>query len=220
MEHQLHYSPGACSLAVHIMLEELGVPYILVPRVIAQGGTTSAEYLAINPKGKVPALGIPGATRVLTELPAIMDYLVGRFDHKGLVPVDPLERARCFESLVWIACVLHGVGYGELWRPHRFVRDEGLHEAIVSNGKVVIQDTYEVIESLLKENGGYAAGDAYTVADPYLFVMFRWGVRIGLPMKSTYPTWFEQTMAMSERPAVQRALRQEGLNLFDKELID
>ena len=130
MNYRLYYSPGACSLAVHIALEEIGAPFERREVSVARGETTQPDYLAVNPKARVPALAIAGESRVLTELPAILTFLARQHPEANLLPSsNALDEARCHEWLAWLAGWVHGVGYGELWRPLRFVSDPSLSEA-------------------------------------------------------------------------------------------
>ncbi|NIF87817.1 glutathione S-transferase N-terminal domain-containing protein [Burkholderia sp. Cy-637] len=214
MTYRLHYSPGACSLAVHIVLEELGVPYTLDARVIAKGATQAADYLAVNPKGRVPALEVPGQARVLTELPAIMAYLARRYPEAGLVPVEPIEEARCHELLSWLAGWVHGMGWTELWRPHRFIGEPAQYEAVMANGRRIIDESSASIEAMLAATQAYGTGDRFSIADPYLLAIYRWVVRIGIDGPGRYPAWHAHALRLGERPAVQRALDQEGLTLL------
>ncbi|ODT05899.1 MAG: hypothetical protein ABS35_46500 [Kaistia sp. SCN 65-12] len=93
--YQLFYSPGACSMAVHIILEEVGAEFELIAVSVANRDTQREPYLSINPKGRVPALRIPGETKVLTELPAILHYLASRYPDHGLAQTEnPLLEAR------------------------------------------------------------------------------------------------------------------------------
>ncbi|MGH8516343.1 MAG: glutathione S-transferase N-terminal domain-containing protein, partial [Panacagrimonas sp.] len=89
--YRLFHSPGACSMAPHIVLEELGVPYEAVRVVIAEGGNRTPEYLSVNPRGRVPALWVndAGGERILTEAMAIMVYLARRHPQPSLLPEDP-----------------------------------------------------------------------------------------------------------------------------------
>src|SRR5437868_13393340 len=96
---KLYYSPGTCSLAPHIVLEELGLPYEPVPILLANNEQQSAQYLAINPKAKVPA--IAEDTWLLTETPAILRFLARQRPEVGLWPEDPRGEARCAEWLAW-----------------------------------------------------------------------------------------------------------------------
>ena len=85
----LYFSPGACSLASHIGLEETGAPYEIKPILLAKGQQRTEAYLKINPRGKVPALSVDG--KILVENTAILTYLARRFPEKRLMPTDPAE---------------------------------------------------------------------------------------------------------------------------------
>ncbi|MBB3809737.1 glutathione S-transferase family protein [Pseudochelatococcus contaminans] len=215
--HRLYYSPGACSLAVHIVLEEVGVPYELELRSAANSeGTTTAEYLALNPKGRVPALtgvrgGAGGAPELLTEAVAIMLFLARSHPEAGLLPDDAAGEARCLEWLSWISVDLHGIGYGQLWRPHRFVSDEALYGAVQAKGRDNIRAGYDHIEKILSDGRDWAVPGQFTVVDAYLTVFWLWGRRIGLDMDAGWPVWQRLMTKVLDRPAVRRALAQEGL---------
>lgn len=212
MNYRLYYSPGACSLAVHIALEEIGTPFERQEVSIARGENTQPEFMAVNPKARVPALAVAGEARVLTELPAILTFLARRHPEANLLPErDALDEARCHEWLAWLAGWVHGVGYGELWRPLRFVSDTSLCETISASGKRTIVESYAVIEAKLDGTRGWAVASCYTIVDPFLLVLYRWGNRIGLSMQAGYPAWTAITERALARPAVQRAMANEGI---------
>lgn len=209
---RLYYSPGSCSLAAHVVLEETGAPYVLDAVPVAEGATQSPRYLAINPKGRVPALELPGEPRVLTELPAIVTLIARR--HRAvldMLPADPLDEARCNEWFAWLTGWVHGVGFGGLWRPARFIAAPALHAAVSAHARGTIEASYAAIEQRLADGREYAVPCGYTVVDPFLLVLYRWGVRIGLPMRDTCQAWSALTSRLLERPAVQRVLRDEGI---------
>lgn len=215
--YRLYYSPGACSLAVHIILEEIGVPYEAEIRSAKNGeGTTTAEYLALNPKGRVPALtGVPGgyggAPNLLTEAVAILLFLARSHPEQKLLPANPAGEARCLEWLSWISVDLHGIGYGQLWRPHRFVADPKLHEAVKARGIENIRVGYDHVDHLLSDRRDWAVPGQYTIVDAYLIVFWLWGGRVGFDMEADCPNWARLMAKVLARPAVQRAIRQEGI---------
>nr|WP_314527072.1 glutathione binding-like protein [uncultured Brevundimonas sp.] len=215
--HGLYYSPGACSLAVHIVLEEIGEPYEAEVRSAKNGeGTTTADYLALNPKGRVPALtgvagGAEGAPGLLTEAVAILLFLARSYPEAKLMPVDPAGEARCLEWLSWISIDLHGIGYGQLWRPHRFVPDPALHEAVKAKGTENIRSACDHIEHILSDGRDWAVPGQYTVVDSYLLVFWLWGRRIGLENDASWPNWARLMNKVLDRRAVKQALSQEGL---------
>ncbi|HEV2321101.1 MAG TPA: glutathione binding-like protein [Gammaproteobacteria bacterium] len=209
---KLYYSPGACSMAPHILLEEIGVPYELVLVAISEGKTRAPEYLAINSKGRVPAL-LTAEGEILTEVPAISCYLAEHSAGVKLLPQGGLPLARCLEWFNWLSGTVHTMAFGQFWRAHRFLDDEQLFPPLKDKGRRNILDHFAFIEGRLKDRN-WAVGQAYTAVDAYLLVFFRWGHRIGLDMRPGYPHWNRHAERVLERPAVQRALQQEGVSAW------
>jgi glutathione S-transferase len=211
---KLYYSAGACSLAPHILLEESGLAYSAELVAIAEGKTRTPEYLAINPKGRVPAL-VTEEGEVLTEVPAISWYIANSASSIRLLPQDRLAGARCFEWFNWLSGTVHTMAFSQFWRTQRFVADEKLFPPIQAKGKENILENFAYIEKRLAGRN-WAVGNAYTAVDAYLLVFFRWGNRIGIDMRGGYPQWTVQAERVLQRPAVQRVLQQEGINIWDK----
>ena len=211
---KLYYSAGACSLAPHILLEESGLAYSAELTAIAEGKTRTPEYLAINPKGRVPAL-VTDEGEVLTEVPAISWYIANSTSTIRLLPQDRLAAARCFEWFNWLSGTVHTMAFSQFWRTQRFVTDEKFFPPIKEKGMENILESFAYIESRLAGRN-WAVGNAYTAVDAYLLVFFRWGNRIGLDMRAGYPQWTAHAERVLQRPAVQRVLQQEGINVWDK----
>ena len=219
MAYRFYYSPGACSLAVHIVLEEIGIPFdleLVLSRGEREGAMTATpEWRAVNPKGRIPALApVPGssggAPELLTEVPAILLYLGLQHPEAGLLPADAASLARAAEWMNWLSGTVHGMAYGQIWRAQRFSDDETALESIRARGRASLAEHHSYIEHLLADGRGWALPSGYSVVDPYLLVFFLWGQRIGLPMRD-YPAWSAATDRMLERPAVRRALEREGV---------
>lgn len=207
---KLFYSPGACSLAPHILLEELGVPYEPVLIATAKGQQLTPEYLAINPKGRVPALAIDD--RILTEVTAILYYLAASYPEARLLPDAGEPLARYLEWASWLTSEVHASNFAAHWRPGRFAADESVHSVIKEHALQTIQKSLSAIEARL-QNQGYALGDRYTLLDPYLLVFYRWGNRVGVNMAERFPHWTKIALRVFERPAVQRTFELEGVKL-------
>jgi glutathione S-transferase len=212
--YQLFYSPGACSMAVHIILEEVGAEFELIAVSVANRDTQREPYLSINPKGRVPALRIPGETKVLTELPAILRYLASRYPAHGLAQTEnPLLEARTAEWLAWLSGWVHSVGYGLIWRPERFDPDPSHASGLAVQGTKLIDAAHAEIERALADNRSWSVGERFSIVDPFLLVLYRWGASIGFPMRERYPAWSRQARLTLERPAVQRAMAREGVTM-------
>lgn len=212
--YRLFYSPGACSMAPHTVLEELGVPYEPVRLVIAEGDNRKPEYLAINPRGRVPALAIADAQgeRILTEASAIMVYLARRHPEAGLLPEDPESFARALEWMSWLGSTMHQAGVRTVFRPERFTVDPAGAPAIAEQGRAAIRAGYADIESRLTGKL-FALADRYSIVDIYLLVFYRWGNRCGLAMRKEYPNYARVMDSVRQRAAVQRVIAREGIEI-------
>ena len=197
----LYYTPGACSLAAHIVLEESGESYN--PREVdfAHNEQRSEAYLKINPQGRVPVLGLDNG-QPLAENTAILPYLGKRF---GLWPSDPLTEARALSLIGFFAASVHPA-HAHVSRPERYAADTAVFPALKARG-------LETFHGYLKQIDGMLAGkdwflDRYSVIDPYGLVFYTWGVRRELPVRDLkHYTAFKDRVR--ERPAVRRVLEQE-----------
>jgi glutathione S-transferase len=218
--YRLYYSPGACSMAPHIVLEEIGEPFAL-ELISSLGGrmTDTPRWKAVNPKGRVPALlGVPGriggAENLLTEAHAILFYLGRTHPSVRLLPTDPAGEARCIEWMNWLSSNVHAMSYGQIWRPNRFVEDEAKFPALKEKGQENLRDQYAYIERLLADGRDWAVPGGYTIVDPYLVVFYQWGQRVGVDMRGLHPAWTRLIERVVARPAVQRVLAKEGITIF------
>jgi glutathione S-transferase len=200
----LYYSPGACSMASHIALEELGLDYEAKPTLLAKGEHRTAAYLRINPRGKVPALSVDG--EVITENTAILTYLAKRHPEKELSPTDPLEEARCISTMAWFSNAVHPA-YRQTVRPERSAEDAAAHASVKETGRKAFFAACEEIDAML-QGKEWVMGSQYTVADPYALVFYGWGTRSELPMRDlkAYSAWKDR---MLQRPAVRKILERE-----------
>ncbi len=199
---KLYYAPGACSLSPHIVLREAGLPVQLV-RVDLRTGTTQdgADFRAINEKGYVPALELPDG-QVLTEGSAIVQYLADRVPEAGLAPVNgTIDRYRLQEWLSFLSTELHKQ-FGPLFDP---AAEPGLK---ARQGERIGRRLAWVAGRL--GDGAYLMGDRFTVADAYLFVVLSWAPHVGLDLQP-WPALLAYQDRVRQRPAVQEALREEGL---------
>ncbi|MGQ0529347.1 MAG: glutathione S-transferase family protein [Panacagrimonas sp.] len=212
--YRLFYSPGACSMAPHILLEELGLAYESIRVSVAEGANRKPEYLAINPRGRVPALWISDAQgeRVLTEAVAIMVYLAQRHPQIDLLPKEPEGFARALEWMGWLASTLHQAGVRTVLRPERFTTDPAAAPGIAAQGREAIRVGYADIESRLRGRR-WALEDRYSTVDIYLLVFYRWGNRCGLDMRGDFPDYARVMDAVRARPAVRRIVEREGVQI-------
>jgi glutathione S-transferase len=200
----LYFSPGACSLASHIGLEETGAPYELKPILLAKGQQRTEEYLKINPRGKVPSLSVDG--KILVENTAILTYLARSFPGKKLMPTDSAEEARCIGTMCWFSSVVHP-SYQRAMRPERFAEGEAAQATVKETGRKSFWANCQEIDSMI-QGKDWVMGSEYTLVDPYALVFYGWGARAGFPMKdlSAYTAWQERMM---NRPTVRKSVESE-----------
>lgn len=197
---KLFYAPGACSLASHIVLHEIGAPFeIEKVDLRAKTTETGADFLAINPRGAVPALEVTPGT-VISQGPAILQYIGDKSDIAAFKPAPgSIERARLQEALGFIGDVHKA--FGGLFKPN--LTDEEKGGVIAEINRRVGQ-----LEAMLPQSGLYMLGE-YTQADAYAFTVVGWG-RQFLDF-GQYPKIAALLEAVGARPATQAALRAEGL---------
>ncbi|TVY68873.1 Glutathione S-transferase GST-6.0, partial [Lachnellula suecica] len=143
----LYLSPGACSLASHILLLETGLPFTITSQTTPDHRAPES-FRAINPKMRVPVLFLDDAT--ITETPAIMTAISQLSPQHKLFGTSPMETVRVHEWLAWLAGYLHGLAFGSFLRPERYTDDEAAWPGIHEKGKRVIGECFEKIEGDLK----------------------------------------------------------------------
>jgi glutathione S-transferase len=208
---KLYYAPGACSLAAHIALEEIGLRFELSRVDLAANQQNSAEYLRVNPKARVPALA--DGDWVLTEAPAILRYVAARYPAAGLWPWEPREEARCVEWLDWLSSTIH-VAFVHVRRASRYATEPRAIEDVAATAKKTCRELWRAVDAKLGA-GPWAIGERYTVADPYLLVYWTWGrgPALAFDMAQDFPHWTAHARRLGARPAVMRAFASEGLAL-------
>ncbi len=199
---KLFYKAGACSLSPHIVLREAGLDFTAEKVDLAQKKTESgADYLAINPKGQVPALVLDDGS-LLTEGVAIVQYLADRVPDRNLIPAaGTLSRYHAIEWLNYVATELHK-GFSPLFNPK--TPDE--YKAIARD-KLASQFSY--LDAVL-EKQHYLLGNRFSVADAYLFTVLRWAQALQFDLKKHVhlSAYIDRVAA---RPAVEATLSAEGL---------
>ncbi|MER3547301.1 MAG: glutathione transferase GstA [Rhodanobacteraceae bacterium] len=199
---KLYYSSGACSLSPHIVAHELGLTLEL-ERVDTQAKRTETgrDFWQLNPKGYVPALELDNG-EVLTEGPAIVQYLADLKPEKGLAPANgTLARYRLQEMLGYINSEIHKT-YSPLFK-------NDTPEQTRAERKEYLRKRYALIESILAKQP-WLLGDHFSVADAYLFTVTNWARHVDFDLSQfTALNAFQQRVAA--RPAVQAAMQEEGL---------
>ena len=199
---KLYYSPGACSLSPHIVAREAGVPFELVKVDLRAHKTEQGtDYMTVNPKGYVPALGLDDGS-VLTEGPAIVQYLADQKPASKLAPAaGTIDRYRLQEWLGFIGTELHK-NFGPLFNP-------ATPDAVKQTAKANIEKRLGYVNDQLAKRQ-FLLGDTFTAADAYAFTIINWTNFVGMDLKA-YPNVAAYMGRIAGRPKVQEALKAEGL---------
>jgi len=203
---KLYYAVGSCALASHIALEEAQAPYEAVRLDFVAGAQRKPEYLAINPKGRVPALVTERG--ILTETPAILAYIAQCYPQARLAPLDDafaFARVQAFNSYL---CSTAHVNHAHLARGSRWADEPSSLEDMKRKAPRVVGESFSLMEREMVE-GPWVMGSTYTVCDPYLFTVARWLERDGVDI-ARFPKIYAQHQRMAERPAVQRVLAEHA----------
>jgi glutathione S-transferase len=202
---KLYYAPGTCALASHIALEEAGAGYTTERLDFKSNQQNSPEYLAINPKGRVPALVTDRG--ILTETPAMLGFIAQSFPKAKLAPLDdPYAFAQMQAFNSYLCSTVH-VAHAHRVRGYRWATDE----ASFADMKRMVPKTVGACFALIERGmlkGPWVMGERYTICDPYLFTLAGWleGDSVDL---ATLPKVADHRKRMSERPAVRKVLAEE-----------
>ncbi|MCM2327549.1 MAG: glutathione transferase GstA [Lysobacter sp.] len=199
---KLYYFPGACSIAPHIVAREAGIALELEKVDLGSKRTATGEdYLAVNPKGYVPALRLDDGS-VLTEVSALVQYLADRAPGSGLIPpAGSMERYRVLEWIGYISTEIHK-GFGPLWNAK--LAPEARAAAVAA-----LAHRLDLVEKSLASQP-FLTGERFTVADAYLFAVASWAPWVKLDM-APWPKVRDFVARVGARPKVQEALVAEGL---------
>ncbi|PMD64824.1 uncharacterized protein K444DRAFT_608502 [Hyaloscypha bicolor E] len=201
----LWISPGACSLAPHILIREAEIDFETV--VINAKAGFPQEYRHMNPKARVPIFQLGDET--ITEVPAIMTAISQMSPNKHLLGKTNLEIVRTYEWCNWLSGTVHAQAFGGVRRSHRFSDDPQTYNAIKAKGRKTIEESLEFIEEKLK--GSHAVGDTFTAVDAFLLVIYRWGNDTGIDMKGKYPKYANLVVEGLKRDSVKAAIEVEGI---------
>jgi len=204
---KLMYSPGACSVGIHVLLEEIGKPYEAQLVNLREGGQFKPEFTAVNPKSKVPTL-VRDDGSVLTEYPAIAFWLARSNPEKKLLPEDVESQTRGIEALDYAVATIHMQGFSRLFRASNYTPNPADEDKVKERGKEIVEKGYAVLDKALAGKD-YVAG-SFSIADSALFYVEFWGAkRMNMKLPPNCEAHLNRMLA---RPAVQRVMQQEGLN--------
>ena len=202
---KLLYAPGACSIGIHVLLEELGKPYDGVAVSLRDGAQFKPDFTAVNPKSKVPTL-VDDEGTVRTEFPAIAYWLARTNPFANLLPDNIDLQARALELMDYCVATIHMQGFARLFRAPNFAPSASDEAAVKARGTEIAEKGFATLNEALAGKD-YAVGP-FSIADAALFYVEYWAKRVGIALPPNCAAHLERMLA---RPAVQRTLQAEGL---------
>ena len=202
---KLFYAPGACSIGIHVLLEEIGKPYETEAVNLKGGVQYQPPFTAVNPKSKVPTLARDDGS-ILTEYPAIAYWLARTNPSAGLLPDDIDGQAKALELTDYAVSTIHMQGFGRQFRASNFAPNPADEDAVKARGREMAEKGFALLDKAL-EGKDYAIG-AFSIADSAIFYVESWTRLVGITLPRNCAAHFDRMMG---RPAVQRVMQQEGL---------
>jgi glutathione S-transferase len=202
---KLYYAPGACSIGIHVLLEEIGKPYDLEKVNLQQGEQYKPPFTSVNPKSKVPTLTRDDGS-TLTEYPAIAYWLARSTPFANLLPDDIDQQSRALELLDYAVATIHMQGFARQFRSSNFTPNPADEDTVKARGKEIAEKGFALIDKALAEKE-YVVGK-FSIADSAVFYVELWSKRVGMTLPANCAAHLERMLA---RPSVQRVMQQEGL---------
>ena len=201
---KLYMTPGSCSIGIHILLEELDLPFEAYLVDLLAGDQNRDDYLALNPKGTIPTL-VRDDGSTLTEFQAIAWWLARTHPKAKLLPEDADGEARVIEAMGYAVGTIHMQGFARVFTTAHFTPNEADHEAVRQRGLDIVARGYAVLNALLA--GREYVAERFSIADAALFYVEFWGDKLQLELPEHCRAHYQRLLS---RPAVQRVLREEG----------
>jgi glutathione S-transferase len=202
---KLLYAPGACSIGIHVLMEELGKPYEGVAVSLRDGAQFKPEFTSVNPKSKVPTL-VDDEGTVRTEFPAIAYWLARTNPFANLLPDNIDQQARALELMDYCVSTIHMQGFSRMFRASNYSPTASDEPAVKARGTEIAEKGFAELDKALARKD-YAVGP-FSIADAALFYVEFWAKRVGIALPANCAAHLERMLA---RPAVQRTLKAEGL---------
>ena len=202
---KFYYAPGACSIGIHVLMEEIGKPYEAISVNLREGAQYKPEYTSINPKSKVPAL-VDGDGTPRTEYPAIAYWLARTNPFSNLLPDNIDQQAKALEVMDYCVSTLHMQGFTRIFRPGNFSPNAADEAAVKARGAEIVEKGFAALEQILAGKE-YAVGK-FSIADSAIFYVAFWAKRLNMALPPNCAAHLERMLA---RPSVRRTLAAEGL---------
>lgn len=204
---KFHMTPGSCSTGIHILLEELELPFEVYLVNLMAGDQFKPEYLAINPKATIPTLVRDDGSSI-TEFQAIAWWLARRYPKAKLLPDDIDGEMRVIETMDYVVGTIHGQGYTRIFTTSSYSANEADHEVIQARGREIVEKGFAVMNEVLAGKD-YVVG-SFSIADAALFYVEFWADKIKLELPQNCLAHYRR---MLQRPVVRQVLMEEGYRL-------
>ncbi|PPD03724.1 MAG: glutathione S-transferase [Methylobacter sp.] len=201
---KFYMTPGSCTTGIHILLEELDIPFEAYILNLPAGDQYKPDYLALNPKATIPTLVRNDGT-ALTEFQAIAWWLARTYPKANLLPDTVEAEVKAIELMDYAVGTMHMQGFARIFATYNFTAGGADEERVKAQGKQIVEKGFIVINAQLPDNG-YALGE-FSIADAALFYNEFWADKLGITMP---PNCRAHYQLMLGRPVVQRVLREEG----------
>jgi len=201
---KLYMAPGSCSTGIHILLEELELPFEAWIVNLPAGDHHKPEYLAINPKSTIPTL-VRDDGSALTEFQAIAWWLARRYPKAKLLPDDVDGEARVIETMAYVVGIIHGQGYTRIFTTDSYTGDPAQQEAVKVRGREIVEKGFALMNDVLA--GREYVAERFSIADAALFYVEFWADRLKIDLPENCQAHYRR---MRARPVVQRVLAEEG----------
>jgi glutathione S-transferase len=202
---KLFYAPGACSIGIHVLMEEVGKPYEGVAVNLREGAQFKPDFTSVNPKSKVPAV-VDDEGTVRTEFPAIAYWLARSNPYTNLLPDNIDLQARALELMDYCVATIHMQGFARIFRAPSFAPSASDEPAVKARGTEIAEKGFATLNEALAGKD-YAVGP-FSIADSALFYVEFWAKRVGIALPANCAAHLDRMLA---RPSVQRTLQAEGL---------
>jgi glutathione S-transferase len=204
---RLIYSIAACSISTHIVLEEIGLPFSTERVSTKEGGTQTEQFLALNPKGKVPVLVLDDG-EIVTETPVILQFLARSFPEQNLLPTDLRRQFEILQICEYLGNTVHTFGLTRIFQPKLFCAHEDGWAEVREQGVQVMRKAFDLLARRL--DGRSLLFDEFSIADASLFFHELHASRLRIPMPDAVRAHFD---LMLTRTSVQSALAREEIDL-------
>jgi len=213
MNLKLYYAPGACSFVPHVMLEMSGAAYEPAMVKLHKGEQNSDEYKAINPRGQVPVLVHEG--QVITQIVAIVLHLDQTFPQAGMLPSEPMARARALSILAWMNNTVHPT-FTHVFMPQKFTDQPEAQAAIKTYNtgvyRQLLAELQGFVQAAAARGDRWLAGERFSALDVYALTLTRWGTIAGIAPE-VHPDLWAYVQRVAAEPAVARVIERERLQL-------